>query len=211
MYKIWYNLAAWLHLCTGNKNVEQSTFYRSWRVAYKHLTVDPKKSRHLLRWSVFFTLLTLGDHPLAEGALRLDIILNLSFTVPSSRVLEFLGRKLIVPRAAGSLAFFSFDELCSKVSPTVYSTLLVCLFVYMIPPRCLCFTMLFTWFHHVVYFFLIASGCSRLSGAVLRIWNHFDQRHSPDDNQHSYRGSAIHYFNRHTLRPQGDQEKKNTS
>lgn len=35
-------------------------------------------------------------------------------TAPCRRELEFLGRVLVVPRAAGQLAFFSFEELCSQ-------------------------------------------------------------------------------------------------
>ncbi|XP_064405244.1 AFG1-like ATPase [Halichondria panicea] len=33
---------------------------------------------------------------------------------PSRRELEFLGRKLVVPQAAGTLAFFTFNDLCSN-------------------------------------------------------------------------------------------------
>ncbi len=35
-------------------------------------------------------------------------------TAPSKRELEFLGRKLVVPQAAGTLAFFTFNDLCSN-------------------------------------------------------------------------------------------------
>ena len=35
-------------------------------------------------------------------------------TVPCRRELEFLGRTLVVPQAAGSLAYFTFSDLCSR-------------------------------------------------------------------------------------------------
>ena len=38
----------------------------------------------------------------------------LSPSVSDKRVLEFLGRKLVVPRAAGKLALFSFQDLCAR-------------------------------------------------------------------------------------------------
>ena len=36
------------------------------------------------------------------------------FSAPGPQELEFLGRKLLVPRAAGSLAMFTFEDLCSS-------------------------------------------------------------------------------------------------
>jgi protein AFG1 len=38
----------------------------------------------------------------------------LSLLVSEKRILEFLGRKLEVPRAAGKLALFSFKDLCAR-------------------------------------------------------------------------------------------------
>lgn len=38
----------------------------------------------------------------------------LSTSVSEKRVLEFLGRKLVVPRAAGKLALFTFKDLCAR-------------------------------------------------------------------------------------------------
>ncbi len=35
-------------------------------------------------------------------------------SAPGPEELEFLGRKLVVPSAAGSLAFFTFKDLCSN-------------------------------------------------------------------------------------------------
>lgn len=40
-------------------------------------------------------------------------------TAPTPRVLKFLGRELVVPRAAGSLALLTFEDLCSKVKKTL--------------------------------------------------------------------------------------------
>lgn len=38
----------------------------------------------------------------------------LSPSVSDERVLEFLGRKLVVPKAAGKLALFTFKDLCAR-------------------------------------------------------------------------------------------------